>query len=161
MYKIISFGVREHGVLEEEVMKKKCVFGTGLLLLMVISGLFCFKKLNLHSGILSFEEIDVSKVYSAIQNKENLIVYYGQESCSACRVFTPTLEEAAKLAEQKVYFLDGDNLETKSFSKDYNIQGTPTLVIIQKGNVLRYEGVLGLEETVEVLSELTEKEHTV
>ena len=76
-------------------------------------------------------------------------------------MFTPTLEEAAKLAEQKVYFLDGDNLETKSFSKDYNIQGTPTLVIIQKGNVLRYEGVLGLEETVEVLSESTEKEHTV
>lgn len=142
-------------------MKKKRNFKIGLLLIITISGLICLNKLSFESGINSLEEINVSKIYSAIDYGENLAVYYGRESCSACRVFTPTLEKAAEIAEKKVYFLDGDNLETKGFSKDYNIQVTPTLLIVEKGKILRYEGVLKLDETVKILTEAKRKESAV
>lgn len=137
--------------------KLKRLFEIGLLVIILVSGVFCFKKLNLGYGVNSFEELQVQEIYSAIDNGESLIVYYGRESCSACRVFTPTLEEAAQIVGKKVYFLDGDNLETKGFSNEYNIQSTPTLLIIKNGKLLRYEGELTLDETIEVLKDEKER----
>lgn len=121
-------------------------------MVMAVSGIICFQKLNFNFSKHSFEEINVGDIYSAINSRENLVVYYGKESCSACRVFTPILEEAAEIVGKKIYFLDGDNMETKSFSKDYNIQNTPTLLLISDGEILRYEGMFELEETIKILS---------
>lgn len=145
----------------KKIIKKKNVFISGILMIMLVSGVLCFYKLNFEIGIHSFEEINVGKINSAIANGENLVVYYGKESCGACRVFTPTLEKASKITEKKVYFLDGDNLESKSFSKDYNIHNTPTLLIINEGKLLRYEGTFELDETIKILSGEEREESTV
>ena len=132
-------------------MIAKRITGISLLIVLLISGFLCFTNLKISSGKDSFENIKVAEVIDHIDNQEKINVYYGQQTCGACRVFTPILKEAEKLTGSKIYFLDGDNLETKEFTEKYNIQGTPTLLMIENGKLIRHEGVLELDETVEIL----------
>ncbi|MGC6768771.1 thioredoxin family protein [Enterococcus sp. LJL51] len=120
-------------------------------LLLLISGGFCLARLTVADKNQEFEEISVEEVKNRIADEKEMVVYFGKNSCEACRVFTPILSEAAKKSSKTILFLDGDNLETKEFSEKYNISGTPTLIIIKNGKVLRYEGVMDLAETLSVL----------
>ncbi|OJG96980.1 hypothetical protein RV18_GL001329 [Enterococcus termitis] len=122
-----------------------------LLFLMLITGSFCFTQLSFSKDKEKLESITEEKIMTAINEKRDLIVYYGKDSCGACRVFQPVLTEAIKTTQKKVYFLDGDNFSTKKFSEKYNITGTPTMIVIKNGEVLRFEGVMGKEETIETL----------
>lgn len=133
-------------------MKAKRIAGISLLIILLISGYLCFAQLEITSGKDSFENIKVAEVIARMESQEKINVYYGQQTCGACRVFTPVLKEAEQLAGSKIYFLDGDNLETKEFAAKYNIQGTPTLLMIGNGKMIRHEGVLELDETVEILA---------
>lgn len=133
-------------------MKAKKIAGISILIMLLISGYLCFAQLEITSGKDSFENIKVAEVIAKMNSQGKINVYYGQQTCGACRVFTPVLKEAEKLTGSKIYFLDGDNLETKEFAAKHNIQGTPTLLIIENGKMIRHEGVLELDQTVEILA---------
>ncbi|MBL1227835.1 thioredoxin family protein [Enterococcus sp. BWB1-3] len=122
-----------------------------LAILLLVSGGFCLTHLTFADKNQEFEEISITEVESRVAKEKDMIVYFGKNSCEACRVFTPILSEAAKRSGKKILFLDGDNFATKEFSEKYNISGTPTLIIIKNGKVLRYEGVMELEETLSIL----------
>lgn len=124
-----------------------------IIILIIISGIFCFTQIRITALTSSFEEVKVDEVKNIINKKGAAIIYYGQDTCSACRIFTPILEEAAKVTKREVLFLDGDNLETKTFSHENGIQGTPTLILIKNGELCRYEGILELNETIQLLED--------
>ncbi|WP_430602691.1 hypothetical protein IGJ02_003167 [Enterococcus sp. DIV0724b] len=134
-------------------MRKK-ILGILIILAMFAAGSFCFSQLSFSKGKEAFISVNEQEVVKAIKDKQDMIVYYGQDSCGACRVFQPTLTEAIKTTKKKVYFLDGDNFSTKKFSEKYNITGTPTMIVIKKGEVLRFEGVMELAETIETLESI-------
>lgn len=122
-----------------------------LMFLMLITGSFCFSKLSFSNDKEKMESITEEEIMAAINEKRELIIYYGKDSCGACRVFQPVLTEAIQTTQKKVYFLDGDNFSTKKFSEKYNITGTPTMIVIKNGEVLRFEGVMEADETIEIL----------
>lgn len=94
-----------------------------------------------------FKEISLSDFEKIVNNGEKAIVYYGQDCCGECQVVRPIVEDLAKENKFKVKYLDADKLSDSSFLKQYAIEMTPTLVVINDGEVKAYEELS--KETIE------------
>lgn len=91
----------------------------------------------------TFEEISPSNVAAAIKDKDkDMIIYCGQDSCSACRVFTPLVVEVAEEMNLDIYYLDVDLISSQKELEKYQIQETPTLIVINSGDVWVYRGTM-------------------
>jgi len=86
-----------------------------------------------------FKEISISDFEKIVTNGEKAIVYYGQDCCGECQAVRPIVEDLARDSKIKVKYLDADKLSDSSLLKRYAIEMTPTLVIINNGEVKAYE----------------------
>ncbi|MEF9839370.1 MAG: thioredoxin family protein [Lachnospiraceae bacterium] len=92
-----------------------------------------------------FSSITADEVVTAIKEKKDMIIYCGQETCSACRTFSPILESIAIEEKKDIYYLDVDLISSQKELEKYHIQETPTLINISDGKVLIYRGTMQKE----------------
>lgn len=136
-------------------MKKEkvmiCITGLGcvfvLIALCVSLGILGEKK---NSEI--FSEISAKEAMEALEEKKDMIIYCGQDTCSACRAFSPTLEKISNQENKQIYFLDVDLIVSQRELEKYQIQETPTLINICNGKVFIYRGTLNEEEIRKAIS---------
>ena len=65
---------------------------------------------------------------------------------TACRAFTPLVEKMANEANLDIYYLDVDLILSQKELEKWQIQETPTLVVINDGNIWIYRGSLSEED---------------
>lgn len=91
------------------------------------------------------KEISVNDVIKKQKNKDTFILYIKSTDCEHCKVFTPRFISVLKENKLKAYALNLANLseeETKTYQDTFTIEGTPTVLFIDKGNesLIRIEG---------------------
>lgn len=102
------------------------------------------------------KEISLKDLKTKINNKESFALYIGNENCSHCVAYLPTLEEVLDKYNITVYHLDNSKLSTNELSKlkEYvNITGTPTIAFLVKGEeestLYRITGEASYDTTVQ------------
>lgn len=124
-------------------MKKRTIL---IVVLLVLGTMLTYLQTSSATTFMD-NKIIAMEIENTIIENENQIILVGNNTCQACKEFKPILQKAIDQTNSKVFYLDSDNSKNESFLKKYEINGTPTLLIIKKGKLLRYEGILELEET--------------
>ncbi len=70
-----------------------------------------------------------------IQSEEPVLVDFFAEWCGPCKMMKPVLEELAKKMEGKARIIKIDIDKNPKAAAQYKIQGVPTLMIFQKGQI--------------------------
>lgn len=106
---------------------------------------------NIHGVI----HITPTQIMKKVSRKSRFILFVGYKECKYCRAFSIDLKKFISLKKDKVYYLDLDNIRQKKSGYNYNkkfekfiqkdlkLMGTPTIALINKGNVnqhLNYSG---------------------
>lgn len=101
-------------------------------------------------------EISLDDFKGKLANKESFVLYVGNDGCSACNSYMPTLESVIKEYNITIYHLDNSKLSSKEFAEFttyLNISGTPTIAFIKNGEeettLNRITGVTSKERTIE------------
>ena len=101
-------------------------------------------------------EISLDEFKEKIANKESFALYVGNENCSHCVSYLPTLKSVLKEYNITIYHLDNSMLTDKEYAefKTYiNISGTPTVAFITDGEeettLNRIVGETSKEDTIE------------
>lgn len=137
-------------------MKKEKI----IIYIMSIGSIFVLITLCFSLGIFEkkknteiFPTISANEVVAALEEKKEMIIYCGQETCSACRTFSPMLEKVSVEEQKDIYYLDVDLIASQRELEKYQIQETPTLININHGEVSIYRGTMSEEEIRKAISE--------
>lgn len=109
-------------------------------------GLFCwlcfsFDIFTKPHDTSAFIDISPSDAATAIEAKDkDMIIYCGQDVCSVCRAFTPLVAELAEEENLDIFYLDVDLISSQKELEKYQISETPTLIVINSGDVWVYRG---------------------
>jgi len=82
------------------------------------------------------KKISYQEVINKFDNKEDFILYVGQEGCSACKLFNPNFIKVIDKNKVTVYYLDLSTIKNDEYNNLQNyilITGTPTVVFITDG----------------------------
>lgn len=97
-----------------------------------------YKKENLHTETINdldnphYQNIILpEELKKAINNKENITVYFYSPTCGACREASPLIHEASKKVGHDVKLMN--LLEFENGWDDYKIEYTPTIVRYENG----------------------------
>lgn len=125
-------------------MKKILIFG-GIIIVIFIALFFLTKENNSDEDNLYQNQISVSDLKRTLKNKENVMVYFYQTDCIHCKRVSPVVIPMAKEMgiDLKVLNLQ----ESPSGWDEFYIQGTPSIVVYDKGKELkRIEGEYSEEQ---------------
>lgn len=81
-------------------------------------------------------DISFNEFKEKMDNKDTFALYIGNENCSHCVSYLPTLKSVLDSYNITIYHLDNSKLtdEEDSLFKNYaSISGTPTVIFITKG----------------------------
>ncbi|PMP91487.1 MAG: thioredoxin [Hydrogenobaculum sp.] len=81
------------------------------------------------------------------KNEKKLILYFYSENCGACKVMAPIVDS---IKEVKVKKIDVFSKEGAKLVQELGIMGTPTTVIIEKGNVVN--AFIGVKKKEDILN---------
>ncbi|MEG2351203.1 MAG: thioredoxin family protein [Bacilli bacterium] len=131
----------------KKIFKTVCL----VLTLIIVSG--CAKKVD---NEFKFKKISLNDFKQMIVDKKSFAIYVGNDSCSACVAYKPTLTKVANEHKLTIYYLDNSKLssdEFKDFSNYLNVTGTPTIAFIENGeeetSLNRITGVTDEKSTIE------------
>ncbi len=100
-------------------------------------------------------ELTANQFLSKIDSKETFALYIGNENCSYCVAYKPTLEQVLNDYDITIYHLDNSKLTNEDYNKInpiINVQSTPTIVFIkdgeEKSTLDRIIGKVSYEKTV-------------
>ena len=113
------------------------------------------------SNKAKFKETTVDKMLETLEEKKEMIVYFGQEDCSACTVFSDILMDLKKETKQEIFYLDANSLDEneKRVLEEYYVSETPTLIVISKGDMVFYRNLTVAEDIEKAINNLNiEKE---
>ncbi|HIU39723.1 MAG TPA: thioredoxin family protein [Candidatus Aphodocola excrementigallinarum] len=101
-------------------------------------------------------EISLDEFKEKIANKDTFALYVGNDGCTHCIAYMPTLESVLDEYDITIYHLDNSKLSDKEYAdfKTYiNISGTPTIAFITDGEeettLNRIVGEQSKEDTIE------------
>lgn len=87
------------------------------------------------------KRISVDDFIKLIECNRNAVIYYGQESCSACKAIYPKIKTISREIGIKIYYLDAETVEDDDVLQQYNIFYTPEIIIINSGEVQVYDDI--------------------
>ena len=123
----------------------------GLILGLIIASFVCGC-----SSSSNRKEISLNEFNKKIENKENFVLYVGNEGCHNCVSYEPKLKEVLKEYNLTIYKLDNSKLSEDEFNKlneKFSVSGTPTIMFITKGDeettLNRIVGDTSKEKTIE------------
>jgi thioredoxin 1 len=95
----------------------------------------------------SFKEI--------ISSERPVLVDFSAEWCGPCKMMAPILQQLKGIVGDNVTILKVDVDKNPDVSRQYNIQGVPTLIIFRNGEVKwRKSGVIQAIELKSILSSI-------
>jgi thioredoxin 1 len=96
-----------------------------------------------------------------IQGDKPVLVDFSAEWCGPCKMMKPILEELRQRLGDKIRILKIDIDLSPAVSSVYNIQGVPTLILFQNGNILwRQAGVVQTNQLERIINQYLAKEKT-
>lgn len=124
----------------------------GFILAIIISFILCGCNKTNTSKII---EIDFTEFKTKIENKEKFALYIGNDECTHCIEYMPTLVEVLNEYNITIYKLDNNKLseyEYNEFEEYVSISGTPTIAFIENGeeetSLNRIVGETSKEDTI-------------
>lgn len=111
-------------------------------------------------GKTSIENTSYSSFKSKIENKETFVAYISRTGCSHCENYEPTLRKVLidyKLKVYKINLADVTSSEEKSITNKVKLEGTPTLIYINKGKADILNALVGettYDNTVDFFKEI-------
>lgn len=95
---------------------------------------------------VSFEDI--------IKSENPVLVDFSAEWCGPCKMMTPILQEVKASIGEKVKIIKVDVDRNPKAAAAYRIQGVPTLIVFQKGEVKwRQSGVIAAEKLERIINQ--------
>jgi thioredoxin 1 len=89
-----------------------------------------------------------------IQSEKPVLVDFSAEWCGPCKAMKPILEDLKSRMGDKAVILKVDVDKNPAAAQAYQIQGVPTLILFQKGNICwRKSGVVQSRELESVLNQ--------
>ena len=82
------------------------------------------------------KEISYENFKERLANKEKFAIYIGNDNCTYCNEYMPTLNEFLDEYNVDIFQLDNSKMsdeEYKEFKTYVNISGTPTIAFIENG----------------------------
>lgn len=90
-----------------------------------------------------------------IQSDKPVLVDFFAEWCGPCKTMAPILKQAKDTLGDAVTIIKVDVDRNPDAARQYNIQGVPTLVLFQKGQVKwRQSGVVPAQKLVQVVQQV-------
>ncbi len=127
-------------------MKKRFIYLTLVILIVFFAGIFWVK----YSSKRELRQIELNDVFDSVRKGQDMIVYYGQEDCGECREFSKIIDRIMTEKNISVSYIDSDKMSADEKEKftQFEIETTPALFIVTKGNVYIYRN-LDNEEDIE------------
>ncbi len=125
-----------------------------LLLLAMLHG--CRPQPMVPEGPSSIVPITSAKHFqSALATHDVVLVDFYADWCAPCHQLRPTIEKIARDYEKRVHVVSVDHDAHGDLINTYGIQAIPTVIIFQKGQLIkRLVGVYGEQSYTEVLESL-------
>lgn len=99
-------------------------------------------------------DMSQEKFNSVINGEQPVLVDFSAEWCGPCKMMKPILQELKTIMGDKIRVLKIDVDENPAISSAFRIQGVPTLILFQKGNVLwRQSGVIPAQQLSKIIEE--------
>lgn len=109
-------------------------------------------------SLTTYDEISYTELKSMLEKKQDLILFIGSESCSACTSFKPTVNKVVKEYQIDIKYLDISKLSDKDSSElqaKFPFSGTPTTIFITNGKEEKtYNRISGNQRYSKVVQKL-------
>jgi thioredoxin 1 len=98
----------------------------------------------------------MSQFQDIIQREQPVLVDFFATWCGPCKMMTPILEEVKKNLGDQITILKIDVDKNPQAAAQFQIQGVPTLMIFQKGQIKwRQSGVIPAKQIQQIISNLS------
>ena len=95
----------------------------------------------------------MSKFAELINSEKPVLVDFYATWCGPCKVMSPMLKELSDKISDKANIIKVDVDKNPETAKFYRIQGVPTLILFQKGEVKwRQSGVVPVQQLEQVIN---------
>ena len=109
-----------------------------LLLISIIIKIICIDKFPIENNTIILTDSTIEK---AIEQYENLIIYFYAPWCAHCRVFEPEYQKASPILQKdNIYLAKIDSSNNNLSHQKYKINGFPTIIYFKKGIPYEFEG---------------------
>lgn len=137
-------------------MKKKCIFLILIFLLVLSVGIVWLTD-NSKTGL---KQIELNDVFDAIKNKQDMIVYYGQEDCGECKEFSKIIERIMMDEDIVIHYIDSDKMgaDEKERFVQFEIKTTPALIIVTKGKAYIYRNLNNKADIEKAVTQINVRE---
>jgi thioredoxin 1 len=89
-----------------------------------------------------------------IRGDKPVLVDFSAEWCGPCKMMKPILEELRQRLGERIRIIKIDVDQSPLVSSVYNIQGVPTLILFQNGNILwRQAGVVQANQLESIITQ--------
>jgi thioredoxin 1 len=98
------------------------------------------------------------KFKDLIQSEKPVLVDFYADWCGPCKMMQPILKELVSMLGEEVKVIKIDVEKHPQLARSLRIQGVPTLMLFQNGEVLwRQSGVVGAQQLAQVIRTHTQK----
>ncbi|NMD50017.1 thiol reductase thioredoxin [Streptococcus ursoris] len=107
------------------------------------------------ANVADLKQVTMADIYHMFDDQDgNYTLYIGRPTCRYCRDFSPVVKEFNELTGEQVYYLNTDNSDFTSASKEFlrrkiGEYATPTILHLDKGQIV--SGQLGSGGTAQEL----------
>lgn len=133
-------------------MKKRFIYLNVVILFAIFTVVFCLGQKNK----IEMKQIELKDVFVALNNKRDMIVYYGQEDCGECKEFSEILNGIMSENGIVVSYIDSDKMKADEKEKfvQFEIATTPALIVVTKGKSYIYRNLDNKEDIKKAITQI-------
>ena len=117
-----------------------------LIILSFIIKIICIENFPFDNETITLTDSSIEK---AINQFENLMIYFYAPWCGHCKIFEPEYQKASKiLKKENIYLAKIDSSNNNLSAQKYKINGFPTILFFKKGVPFEFEGARSSKELI-------------
>ena len=117
-----------------------------LIILSLIIKIICIEKFPIDNETITLTDSTIEK---AINQFENLIIYFYAPWCGHCKTFEPEYQKSSKiLKKDNIYLAKIDSSNNNLSAQKYKINGFPSILFFKNGVPFEFEGARSSRELI-------------